>query len=309
MQKTHCFSLLFLLFAVSGCSSSTRLPKKTIRLSSSIKDIQLSYPTMTVWIHGTTFSPFLRYFHAGPRGLRHISTYSPRLLFPTAPHRNAQILASLDPKRFSYAHFYTYGWLGKLSFTARRQAAQDLQACLLKELDMYQAKHGIRPKLRLITHSHGGNVALNLAHVKEAGSNLVVDELILLACPVQQATQCCVKDPMFKKVYSLYSNDDLFQIADPQGVYSYESQGRVKLKGQTRAQKPFFSTRTFPHHANVVQACLMFNKRPLSHADFIFKKFIKSLPLILDELDYLHEKAQNDIMKSEEAHIRLSLCR
>jgi len=55
------------------------------------------------------------------------------------------------------------------------------------------------PKVTLISHSHGGNVALNLAAIAEKESPLSIERLILLACPVQQETAALVDAPMFKK--------------------------------------------------------------------------------------------------------------
>ena len=40
----------------------------------------------------------------------------------------------------------------------------------------------------------------------------------MMACPVQAKTMECIKDPMFKRIYSLYSSLDFVQILAPQMV-------------------------------------------------------------------------------------------
>lgn len=60
--------------------------------------------------------------------------------------------------------FYTFGWTGLISVSSRRFEAIRLYNQLSDELDRYH-KMGIRPKIRLISHSHGGNLCLNLAGV------------------------------------------------------------------------------------------------------------------------------------------------
>lgn len=60
--------------------------------------------------------------------------------------------------------FYTFGWSGLISQASRRYEAIRLYNALQEELDKLKAQ-GIAPKIRLIAHSHGGNLCLNLAAV------------------------------------------------------------------------------------------------------------------------------------------------
>ncbi len=62
-------------------------------------------------------------------------------------------------------HFYTFGWTGLLSQRSRRFEAIRLYNGLSEELSKFHDK-GIYPKIRLITHSHAGNLSLNLAAVQ-----------------------------------------------------------------------------------------------------------------------------------------------
>jgi len=231
-------------------------------------------PTITVWIHGTAVTPrhiplaTVRNFFACPLGLNHWQT------FPTTYHHRAigEHLTTGDPERFNPEHLYFFGWSGDLSFEARQQAAQELYVQLTALMHRVTEQCGNRPQLRIISHSHGGNVALNLAYAKPASdTTLSIDELILLACPVQMATLVYVRDPLFKKIYSLYSMFDMIQVLDMQGLYN------------NNIKAPLFSRRRFPAHERLVQAQISFdNGRSLAHIEFLLKPFLISLGTTLD---------------------------
>lgn len=61
-------------------------------------------------------------------------------------------------------YFYAFGWSGLLSQKDRMVEAVRLFNALCEELETL-AHNGIVPKIRIICHSHGGNVALNLAPI------------------------------------------------------------------------------------------------------------------------------------------------
>ena len=63
-------------------------------------------------------------------------------------------------------YFYTFGWSGLISQYQRRKEAITLYTALVKEYAALQAQ-GITPKIRLIAHSHGGNLILNAAGIHE----------------------------------------------------------------------------------------------------------------------------------------------
>ncbi len=69
----------------------------------------------------------------------------------------------LSPKR-GEQFFYTFGWTGLMSQNSRRYEAIRLYNALAKEL-LRLKEQGKNPKIRLITHSHGGNLSLNLAAI------------------------------------------------------------------------------------------------------------------------------------------------
>jgi len=244
--------------------------------------------TITVWIHGTRVlnrllqkKIFKNFFFYREAGLKKAKAYSKQY----NPKKIAQLLHEQNTKRFVFENFYFFGWSGKLSPDKRIEAATNLHVSLTKLIIAYKTKHGINPKIRLITHSHGGNVALCLSELnKNEKEKIYIDELILLACPVQERTAPLIKDNTFKKVYSLYSNIDMLQVMDPQGLH-------IK---QYKVKKPLFSKRVFEPNKKLIQTRLKINGRGIFHLEFMLTKFIKLLPHILDELDTWDETFFNN---------------
>ena len=141
-------------------------------------------------------------------------------------------------------HYYTFGWSGLLSAQARLAAAGELGKALTDE---YRAlvTQGITPTIRIITHSHGGNVALNLATL--ALDDLPhIDELVLLGTPVQEETSALVHEELFGTIYNLYSLQDAAQGADFISTKNHHSERRFELEEEGK----------------VVQAQLLVNHDP-----------------------------------------------
>ena len=133
-----------------------------------------------------------------------------------------------------------------------------------------------RRKIRLITHSHGGNVALNIAKIiPHMDTHFAIDQLILLACPVQDHTKDLIHHPIFKQCYSLYSRLDLMQIIDPQGIYG--------PSGFFRSH--FLSERCFPLNDRLHQIKIRMNRRAITHSEFTMPPFLEQLAVILNEID------------------------
>jgi hypothetical protein len=229
-------------------------------------------PAITVWVHGTKLisRPFFQKLLFVPQGLTKAVD-----LDPCYYHRTmAQTLAHNDPARFPLEHFHFFGWSGALNFKAREVAAQDFYTSLTNLIDDYKKIYASNPVVRIITHSHGGNVALNMKCFND--QNLFIDELILLACPVQQQTSSYTKDQMFKKIYSLFSTLDSIQILDPQGLYR-ATFGRFR--------QPILSERVFEHAPHILQAKLKINGHGVLHVGFLMTSFLRLLPHILKKLD------------------------
>lgn len=136
-------------------------------------------------------------------------------------------------------HFYTFGWSGLLSPTVRYNDAEKLFYYLTQELETYWQQN-IYPKVRLIGYSHGGNVCLNVAAVrqnKEPLSPLSIDELILIGMPIQTETDYLVTDQIFKKIYHIFSKADRIQRID------FFSFNRIFSRRQFQGRKQFKLTK------------------------------------------------------------------
>lgn len=246
------------------------LPQCTRHKSSAKKH----HDTITIWVHGTRLTPPM----ISPRFFYHKPGFTPAYKIDHSYqwHTIAQTLIDADPKRFSWPYFYFFGWSGKLNPAERFKASQELYDHIINIIQAHRKRHKKTPKIRIITHSHGGNVALNLAHVNHDAS-FSVDELIMLACPVQQQTAHLIQHDIFKKIYSLYSRFDSFQIIDMQGFHKDEDGKRFR--------RPFLSARTFDLHPNLFQVQLSWNKRGIMHVEFITAKFLRHIPWLIDSID------------------------
>lgn len=112
--------------------------------------------------------------------------------------------------------YYTFGWSGLISYHSRQKAAYFLYHKLIRLVESLRSK-GLEPKIRLITYSHGGNVALQMANFdpwNRHQSKLSIAELVCLAVPVQKDNDNLIRHPMFEKIYHFYSNGDIPQKLD-----------------------------------------------------------------------------------------------
>lgn len=190
-----------------------------------------------------------------------------------------KILNKQAPHEFPIENFYFFGWSGDLSHVARVKAAQDLYAEIkkIKEKD-------VNKKITLIGHSHGGTIALLTAQEaqKQNDKNYVIDKAILLAMPVQTATENLAHDTgIFKQVFVNYSNGDLVQCIDPQGLYKYSPPGT-----------PFFSKRTLTPAAHIKQAAILNNNWKPAHLSFAFDSYITNMPKIIKIMQNMDENTK-----------------
>lgn len=114
--------------------------------------------------------------------------------------------------------YFTFGWSGVLSESIRYKNAcqfyDELSAEYKKQCLIHPHK---KIKICIISYSHGGTMALQLARVfeKERGHDpLSVDLLITLGTPIQKETDYLVTHPIFKRVYHIYSRGDKVQSLD-----------------------------------------------------------------------------------------------
>jgi hypothetical protein len=287
-MKKRIISLLCTgIFMLTGCKSNKQQPKvakkhkteilkKTVLIdpkqAASHPSDASALPTITVWVHGsTTMKPLSSYVHGCPDGLHKIMDLPRKYRLRSF----VKDLSKVYPARFPADHFYAFGWAGELDFALREREARALYAQLQKLVAAYRAQHGVDPVIRLITHSHGGNVVLNLAKVRDPRDSFKV-EAIILACPIQKATSGLAADPFFTKVYSFYSTLDMIQIVDPQGMYIMEGNEKRQLQ---------LSERRLPWSANMRQARLTINGHGLMHLAFITRSFVRLLPMIVDAVE------------------------
>lgn len=126
-------------------------------------------------------------------------------------HIYQSLIQHIPSHRYRDITFYTFGWDGRLDGEKRKYWAEILYNDLSTELSKIKQPY----ELMIVSHSHGGNVALNLARIHEKQHKLMsVDKLVLLGTPIQSETEGLVSSLLFKKIYNLYSKDDLFQVAD-----------------------------------------------------------------------------------------------
>lgn len=272
--------LLSIMFPLANCSHK-KMIKKTVTIHASAKVPKVvptpTAPRITVWVHGTKgLGSISDHIHAtSHQGLAHYATV-PR------SYRIGAVMKSLidaDSLQFPSEHFYIFGWSGKRNFDERLAESKKLYMALRLLIDEYQTKYGICPQLTLITHSHGGNVALNLSCFHNQDKPLAISQLILLACPVQHETEHLIAHSMFEKVYSLYSTSDMIQVLDPQGMY---------LTPHNKKRHLELSNRQFPIYPQVRQVKLKINGHGIMHIGFITNKFIKMLPFIIHEIEQWH---------------------
>ena len=113
-------------------------------------------------------------------------------------------------------YFYTYGWSGLLSRSQRYIESEGLLIGLNQLIGSFKLR-GITPKVRVIGYSHGGNVCLNLARMhdeKYPDMEMYIDELITIGMPIQRETDFYIASPLFKKIYNIFSQQDIIQTID-----------------------------------------------------------------------------------------------
>ena len=277
-RKILVLSGIFILF-LSGCSE--KLARKKVFSSVSTPHVtqKAENPSsITIWIHGTRLFPrgILENFHYAKPNI------NPAMELDTKYHTRtiADSLIKADPIRFPQETFYIFGWSGKLDSKERKHSARTLYKELTRINNEFKKQYGKKPIIRIITHSHGGNVALNLATIKNKNHELVIDELILLACPVQEETAHLTEDPLFKKIYALHSSLDLIQIIDPQHFHK-----------KATKKTPLFSHRYFPPQEKITQTKIKMGKRAITHIEFILPPFLSYAPTILNEMDKWKEES------------------
>ena len=131
-------------------------------------------------------------------------------------------------------YYYTYGWSGLLSRNARYYDSLNFYRALEQERAKFRAQ-GIEPKIRVIGYSHGGKIILNLAEIQkneQVDKKLSIDEAIFLGMPVQCSDTDEINNPLFKKIYNIFSGGDRIQQLDffSCGQFFSDRRFRARLK-------------------------------------------------------------------------------
>ncbi|MBA3953706.1 hypothetical protein H0X48_00095 [Candidatus Dependentiae bacterium] len=250
----------------------------------------MAVATLTIFVHGTLFNflrPFLFNFFYCPTGLTPAHEFDQKYYLAHI----APTVVQGAPHIFSLDTFYYFGWSGALSARERKKVAHQLYHTIIKLKEQYKATAGEEPCIRLIGHSHGGNIALNIAQIadKHKECSLTIEQLILLATPVQKETAPLVKHERFKQIYSFYSSADFVQRLDPQGLSNFgrllTNKGLADALDNIDRVGPLFSERLFKPHPRLIQIKTRVLDKSLSHGDFLRLNFFTHLPKVLEWLE------------------------
>ncbi|MCL4361838.1 hypothetical protein M1446_05795 [Candidatus Dependentiae bacterium] len=276
MKNNHVhYILIALIVVLSGCKKTHFL--KQPRILKLKKQNDQEPKIVNIFLHGFKF---ISNYHFENFGLQHISFAKKECNFI----KFAKQLNRADNKEFNYDDFYLFGWSGSLSSTQRYEASKHFYKQLKELIEVYKNTYGEKPFIRIMGHSHGGTVSLNLACLAKQNNDndLVIDELVLLATPAQFSTAHYTGSKIFKQVYSIYSND-VVPILAPQGRNDLKFKCDIP-RCTCNCPTPLFSRRKFPHSHNLIQAKVKFNGRGISHTGFLRCKLPSALPGILHDL-------------------------
>lgn len=249
-------------------------------------------PPVTVWVHGTYLirtSLFHSHF-GGMESCKQIHELDKKHHL----HLVAKALHHAAPHQHPLETLYLFGWSGRLNASEREKAAQVLNHELEKLSFNYHETYGCKPHITVITHSHGGNVALNLANYTSPNA-VPINRLILLACPVQKRTMDYIKSPRFQSVYTFHSSLDWVQIIAPQIICTLPTDDQGKTTCSYKI--PPFSQRYFPDAPHIAQIKIKLNGRAITHDEFVNKKFLNVLPNIINEVDLWHKNSPPEYNK------------
>jgi hypothetical protein len=308
LQKRVGMVCLWILASLlcSGCYHRARVLKKRISvhydipqrhiLNKNKKHADATDPSITVWIHGTKFmrSDTYKRVYNGIPDIKHINE------FPSEHgiQFQMQLLDRDASVLFRYDDLYLFGWSGRLSTHERYWAAVILYQKLTMLYELYTQKYGKAPRIRLVTHSHGGNVALNLARIHKARkASFEIDTLVLLACPVQHETKTLAENIFFKNVYAFYSSLDMVQVLAPEFVHRMRDD-EDSVVGSCLRWIPF-STRCFECKSRVRQAWIKINGHAIMHSSFTRTQFLRTLPQLLKTVDELYAEHGTILCRGE----------
>lgn len=256
---------IFMLCITHSCSCKVYVRKNIDASKPALSDGQ---PWITVWIHGISlFSP-----NKKDIGLKSFDELSQN----KGMQRIGCWLNEYAPDRFPLENTYAYSWNGKFNFDEVEKAANQLYWSLKDLVAHYKQTYHQDPKIRIMTFSYGGNIALYLTKVPDE-TKLQIDELVIMGFPVSKGISKLCHDPMFKRIFNLYALLDFVQVVDPQGLVC------------PFASCPMFTTRCLRGNSNMIQARTMINGHSFGHFGFTGRKFLSSIGQVLDGLNQIAE--------------------
>lgn len=265
MVQKKIVGLFLLILTLCGCAQKGFYRRKEF-LKRTFFATPLSDGPLTIFIHGTKTSLISKLVHQSdyPHGLVLTKSVQTNSIMTRLSYH----LSEADPAGFPIDNFYFYTWPGKLTFESRLRAAEKLYSVI-------RTHNG---PITIITHSHGCNVALNLAYWAQTyhDTSFMVDRLIFLAPPVQEVTKPYVHSPIFKRVYTFYSSADIMQVGDPQALY-WESYAYTK----PCTDIPLLSRRTFEPAPHILQTRILLDGQSPGHLNFLLARFLRKLPALL----------------------------
>ncbi len=243
---------------------------------------------ITIFIHGggkpiSLIFSFPGFHESCPRGL--VSYHSLYCNGCTLGKKVAEALNDGDAEKFPMTSFFIYGWSGLLSFKHRTEVGRQLYYIVTQFKDDPRYKDS---PITIISHSHGGNAALQIAveAAKHHDTRPLIDQLVIMGCPVVALSNDLVSSPVFKKkTIILFSKSDAFQTLDPQGLYP-----RCVTK---KCITPFWTQRRFKLSDHIIQGELKTNNRSgTGHLGFVTRKFLTHLPELIRMLNNSKERRQ-----------------
>lgn len=245
------------------------------------KDQKKRASVITVYVHGTLFNwrnilatiPVASQLTYVPDGLTLVKNLDKEAI----AHSLARDFCKKDSKRFVYDNFYAFGWSGKWSFEERDKSSKFLSEELVKISSEYEQENGIKPVIRIVTFSHGGNVALGMASYLPKNFEV---EVICIGCPIQPETENWMVSDCFSKIYVISSLNDIIQVSDPINIY----------RNMRRDNAQQLLSKRFSDYdgTKLKQACVSVNGTYLGHYE-LFQLFNKHVPAVLNRLDALSE--------------------
>ena len=251
---------------------------------------------VTILVSGTGTgyqSKVLKFACYCPRGLHKMSAAN-ELEMGNYYTSKYTILSQSNSGLFDKDHMYNFGWSGHLGFKLRDEEGALLAQSVEKLVKEYKFEYQEYPYVRIVTFSHGGNVALNMGKYFVLCDEHIDIDLIMIAPPVQAATQDLISAPCFAHVYNIFSDGDVIQRIDPQSLYA-----------PIKDENVIFSHRSFIDvPENCKQARITIKDKPVGHLELVHG-LISYVPEIVQQLENHKDTSICDINIPDQNYVNL----